>query len=564
MPSIPIYRAQAQPSESTKPLIRDPESVGLQERAWTSAVGAVSKRAEQYQAEQDALSVSETLSKLNDREREFMFNKDSGQLTMRGANASGATQRGVEFYDNSIKDLASGLMGNQEKMFREQASRLRTSGLDRLSTHEANEHQTRKQDVINTRVEEVRQKIRNGATQDDIDKEVRQGLFGVIDQAFSGLDMTDMKNKVRDQIFSEYLDQVAVTNPGGIVEATGKWHGLMDTAVLNKYLQKVDMSNAIRELHSNPDKFKASDYASLDPVQQANLQEQATRLSEARLNKRVHEYERFQRQVEKAEKDQREANDMAALILFGKPKEEGGMGIEDVELLGIRKKLSPDIVKYLQTRDREGYNDPVVVGDIAEGIEMKRDMGPQLNNALTTGRIKKETYIQFKKQIGNDKYWEALTRMRGAFEPSPMDKFSEDRHLKWENAFTYFNTLIEGSMTPAEAADTVINGHYTKVQRTVSTLPRPAFWTGGNINSDMGLPDKSAIDETRKVTAAKYTNREITPEQYSYEMKNLQDLENIWRDGLRLRTQKSMDETAKKGGGAPSNTRRPESNKPKF
>lgn len=556
MPKVPLYQDQAQPSESSKPFIQSPIETGATEKAWQKLAGSVSVRAEKYQQEQDALTVAETISKLNDQERQFIADEEKNN---QGSKAVGATARGMEFYEKQIKELSGGLQGKTAEMFRVKALQVRDQGLNRLSSHEANQHQNRKKDAIMTRVEGIRQKIREGYDQDTIQNEVAGGegsLMDMVDQAYQGLDMTEFKTTLRDTIYKEYLDTVITKSPNSIVEATEKWKNVLPTEKLNDYLKKVDMANAIREMHKDPNTFKASDYASLDPTQQAHLQEQANKLAETQLQRKIHDYDRMMRLVEKQEKTQRESTETAALILF----DQGKISIDKIQELALDRKIGADMLKYFQTRDREGIDDPMTVGEIAKLVEMKQDPGDALKQALISKKIKSNTYISFQKQIGNDKYWKGLTSLKAALEPGPLDKFNEDRNLKWENGFRYFNDLVAGGMEPEEASQNIIDGHYSQVRRTASTLPRPKFWTGGS-----DYLDKNAIDETRKITAQQYWNGPITQEQYQHEMQTLQHFENLWKDKLRSETQKRIDERAgKQSGGSGSNRRTPEVKRPEY
>lgn len=508
MPNIPVYRDQASPSESSKPFIQDPGSVGLTEGAWQKSMVQLSKRAEEYQSEQDVLSASEALSRLNDRERPF----HDEEFKRLGRNAVGAVTRGTEFYEQNINEVGAGLSGKAYKLYYQQSLQIRDSGLNRLSQHEAQQHQARKKDALETRVEEVRAKIRNGADQETIDRDVRQGPMSIlsqIDSEWAGMDNTEIKNKIRDMIFGEYLDHVSVNNPTGIVDATQKWHGVMETDTLNKYLKKVDMANAITALHADPDKFKASDYASLDPVQQANLQQQAITLSESRLNKKIHMWEAAEKAAEKQLKVQQDNNEMAVLIL----QSQGRISIEDIQRMGLERKLKPDAVKYFMGKDQEGVNDPIIVGEIASMIEQKVDASDALRQAWLNKKIKSETFIQLKKQIGNDSYWKGMTIIRGALEPSIMDKWSEDKNLKWTEGFDYFNKLIAGGADPVNAAYEVLDGHYSKIHRTLSSMPRPKYWTGGE-----SLIDQKAIGDTIRATADQFANGKISESVFQHEI----------------------------------------------
>lgn len=244
MPTIPVYKYQAEPSETSKPFIQNPSSVGLEQESWIKAVGQVNARAEEFQKERDIIDASNALSKLADDERAYM----DAEYKNQGRNSFGAQKRGMEFYETKIKQYSSELSGGSARIFNERALSLRDRGLDNLAVHEAKEFQKEKDFAFNNEKAAIISRIKSGAVESQVIQDISI-LKDNFRELHKGFNTEGMEKQLEEVVLKEWLTEQAGLNPEYGMQMLAKYSdkisedtkkSLMDFAEKNLITQKVD------------------------------------------------------------------------------------------------------------------------------------------------------------------------------------------------------------------------------------------------------------------------------------------------------------------------------------
>ena len=73
-------------------------------------------------------------------------------------------------------------------------------------------------------------------------------------------------------------------------------------------------------------------------------------------------------------------------------------------------------------KGEESEDDPVVVGEITEALELGMDIEPILADALERGQIKTSSYISIKKAMGARDYKRGLYYINNSLKPTQFEK----------------------------------------------------------------------------------------------------------------------------------------------
>jgi len=288
MPRIPTYQIQAQPSESTKPLIQDPGSVGLAEGAWAKAAGVVSDRAIKFQEEQDILAATDALSKFADDERQFLTDE---QTNKRGMDAVGGQQRGGEFYEEAIKKHSTALSGNAAKLFSKKALQYREYGLDKLANHEATQHQEAKKAVFDKLKAETEQSIKSGASPDQLDARISV-IKENIRSLHKGVDTTAIEAQTEEKLVTQFLVEQAGQNPSAIDSLLIRYGSVVgeDTKQqIMAFADKVEVDRAVETYMPVLKAENANDYGKMmKKVASLPIGEKAKKALETRVKDEYH------------------------------------------------------------------------------------------------------------------------------------------------------------------------------------------------------------------------------------------------------------------------------------
>jgi hypothetical protein len=343
------------------------------------------------------------------------------------------------------------------------------------------------------------------------------------------LDNTQLKANLEQAVWTKFLEQAAIVRPDDVPVLANILEDRLSGDIIQKALSKGEMAEALKDMWANPEKFDSSLYKNLDPLQKERLTIQAEKLFDTRLKKNIAEQNKAERDADKAHKDMIETNDYDVLLKWTQyDPQTGARGITWPQIEGLmeQRKISIPMYKYL-IADKDGTDNPVITGLLASSVEMGKDVSESLKRHLVNGDISRKTYITMKKNLGDIQYRQALGRLRGAMEPTAMDKWESDRHLKWEEGFSYFHDLISSGKDPWVAADIVLEGYYGDTRRSYTTLPVPKYLYGSR-------DDIHSIISAEESTMQAFENGEIDSTIYEHEMRLLEKYRGIIREQMQM------------------------------
>lgn len=198
MPKIPLYQYQVEPSESTKPFMKEPDTqVGqAMEVLGTTALNM----ADRMIKERGVVEAGEAAQRLNDEEREFWTKESQKQ----GSAAFGAVQRGNEFYEDAVARHGQNLGGYSAEVYQKTAMNMRASGLDRLASHEVQQGDVAKKNVIAGNTARLQQRIAEGASEGDVLNGIAENN-AYIRNAYIGVDTTAIEAKEEQEALHSLL-----------------------------------------------------------------------------------------------------------------------------------------------------------------------------------------------------------------------------------------------------------------------------------------------------------------------------------------------------------------------
>jgi hypothetical protein len=200
-----------------------------------------------------------------------------------------------------------------------------------------------------------------------------------------------------------------------------------------------------------------------------------------------------------------------------------------LENLATKRLISEETYDDLSKRLRSGgvsgatENNPLVVGDLAEMIELGIDADERLREALRKGQITDSTFITMTRQAAEGKYKEGLSYLSSALKPSQMDKWSPDKHLKYAEAVDLFNSKVRKGMDPLTAGKEVVNLYTSDTRRTIRGLRRPVFLEG---QKDSVVD----LDVAEKLTVEAFLSGNLPKDEYEDEIRLINELREIVAD----------------------------------
>lgn len=233
MPKIPTYEVQVTPKSSTDPLLESVEGAGKTFRASNELGKAALARGNQLKKETDIMDASAAVSLLYDQERGFL----TGELKRQGSEARGGQERGNQFYKESADKIGGGLSTGARQIFNEKVLQIRNHGLNRLAGHQAQEHQKQKQMTFESSVADVRNQIKMGADEKNVDMMLID-LKNQVSELYKGLDTGKIEQAIEESVLNDFLIEKAGTDPDDI------------EGLLARYKDKIpeDKQKAIKDL----------------------------------------------------------------------------------------------------------------------------------------------------------------------------------------------------------------------------------------------------------------------------------------------------------------------------
>jgi hypothetical protein len=532
MPTIPTYSPQVSPAESSRPFLKNVESQGREWRETQGLAGDLMKRAKVMREQKTAMETVDAFSAFSDEWGKFVRE----ELQKKGEDTFDNVERAHEHFEKLKGDYGSRYRAEVFEGMYGQMHNVRQGSLNSLASLQARERYALTESKYKAAVSTVEQMIITNQDHETVaralygDKKTKvPGLFYLIDQLKPGLDNTQLKANLEQAVWTKFLEQAAIVRPDDVPVLANILEDRLSGDIIQKALSKGEMAEALKDMWANPEKFDSSLYKNLDPLQKERLTIQAEKLFDTRLKKNIAEQNKAERDADKAHKDMIETNDYDVLLKWTQyDPQTGARGITWPQIEGLmeQRKISIPMYKYL-IADKDGTDNPVITGLLASSVEMGKDVSESLKRHLVNGDISRKTYITMKKNLGDIQYRQALGRLRGAMEPTAMDKWESDRHLKWEEGFSYFHDLISSGKDPWVAADIVLEGYYGDTRRSYTTLPVPKYLDGSR-------DDIHSIISAEESTMQAFENGEIDSTIYEHEMRLLEKYRGIIREQMQM------------------------------
>lgn len=316
----------------------------------------------------------------------------------------------------------------------------------------------------------------------------------------------------------DILNHVKIQTTGAV--AAGYMTEEAGVKSLHKFLKDADTAEAMEDLRRDPENFDASDYPGIDEKTQILLNDQALNRIEANDREHIRAVEKAEKEAEKAHEAKIDNADFDAWQAYNNNE----LTIPALEDMATRREISEEAYKAIRTKmepDKEkAENNPVVIGQLAEQVELGLDVRTQLKEALKQGHIKTETYITMSRQVANKEYSEGMAFVASALKPTAADRWSADRNLRYAEAVDHYNSLVEQGTAPLNAGKEVVKGYMSDIRRTRKGLPKPKFLLGSKESWEH-------LDRAEKSTVQALENKQISPQEYEREVNIIHELKKI-------------------------------------
>lgn len=234
---------------------------------------------------------------------------------------------------------------------------------------------------------------------------------------------------------------------------------------------------------------------------------------DSRFRTLLSERERNETIAEKNLTEKRKASTSNALVDFysGKP-----MDLTKLDAQARAGLIDQEVYKHIRKGDAKGTteNDPFVVGPIMSDLEYGKDVTRALQDAMLNGKIKNDTYVSTMKQQADRDYKEGLSIVNKVMQPSDMD-FNVDKRIAWGESVELYSLYVREGYAPRVSSSMVLDRYKKAGRRTLQGLPRPKYLQGE-------VEDASAVDAAIADTTERFKRAEIRPDEYRFEMNNLE------------------------------------------
>jgi len=243
----------------------------------------------------------------------------------------------------------------------------------------------------------------------------------------------------------------------------------------------VDPEGAVQALGSaDYEKY----YPGLDADKRLNLFEKAQGIIKANENAETAFQEKIEATAKKVEDKRQSANYGKAVVLYSKGELEPGFIEEAIDNRDMDPEKGYKLIGRLRTDAKQGKiqeNNPVIVGDLAQKIAQGADVTDELNQALTDGDIKDETFITLSTNMAKADVQRAYSYINKAMQPA---EFETDFNLKqsWADAIDLLNERIARNEDPMKAARDIVRLRRKRLPTPPAGRPRFLEGDGNNIN----------------------------------------------------------------------------------
>lgn len=331
----------------------------------------------------------------------------------------------------------------------------------------------------------------------------------------------------------------------GLVEA-GTYDELEGQKLEQGFTEKAHINFIKREILDDPEgvleDLKAGEYKELDEADRTDLMIKADAQATTNAKERIRVKDQTEKDLEKIREAIIEDNEYDAWQLYYN----GDLSIPALEEMAdkreigeityrnLREKLDPD------TPDEDIEDNPIVVGEIAERIEMGMDVRKELRAALDKKQMSNKTYIQMSKLVAQKEYQEATSYLSNAIKPTPAEKWSPDKHLKYAEAKNRLNNLASSGVQPLVAAKEVVEAYTSDLRRTINGLRKPVHLEGKKNNP-------VDLEKAERLTVEAYKKGTLTDDQFKDETDLIYRLKEITGsvDNISEETRKRFEEGRK-------------------
>jgi len=466
----------------------------------------------------------------------------------RGADARNSSVEYKEWHNEAMSKIAGEFTHNPdaERLFRTNAGKHYLSKIGTIAKHQADQERVYNKSVLARNLQNLEAEITDDpyATYETEEGEV-SAIEDKIDfyhalaiSLLGGAYTADQAGNIEAKIKADTITAMIAKDPSKVEPFLYRWKtdiGSKAYATYKKALkteieqQQVD---TVYNLIQGMDIEKAEDF-----INSSGLHSDKKRTL---INNVRSDYDRKQREIEKQQKEIVEQNDLDIIDAYysNAPNVE-----RDADTLAQGQQISEGTYKWLKakirTDEKAEENNPEIVADINDLIESKNFQAAResLSMALERGQIKGETFISMRKALASDNYALGLGVLNAYMRPK---EFETDFNLKTKHALAledYAKRVASGDDPLKSVAD--ILGTYRPIK--ASGLPRPRY-----MKNDGDKTNLIHVTEARYETVQAFENGEISLDEYNFEIRNIQTLENALLDNQRYeQTQKDLDKTIK-------------------
>jgi hypothetical protein len=348
----------------------------------------------------------------------------------------------------------------------------------------------------------------------------------------------------RQRLLDEYAAKAHAFAQSGLVTPTQAVN-FIETAT-----NEAEVARAMRYIDTAPNEALAllkADEFDLTPKTKQTLIEKTQNKIDMLQREKLTAFDRAERLREKQIKEAREANAVTAWIRLW----ENDITETEVQDLVRTRRIELEegkaIIRHLRSPERF-ENDPIVVGDIAEAIELGQfeTASEYLATAIRNGRIKIDKYISYRSALAKEEVSRGMSVLN-AIRPGENDT-DEGRREKYAQAIDLYLTRVAGDENPLEAARDILSRAQIQNYNDLSGFILPRYLKDNR--SDMHSPfPVEDLNQAREATIDAWESGAISEDVCAAELELIERIERINQEFLKFQaSQSKLDEEIKRRG----------------
>ena len=557
MPKLPIYESQLGAPRGTALDVSSSQTYMPFTAATMHTGNMIEQRGETMLREYDTSRAYTAFNQLRDVSR----GKMAELMAREGLSAQGAQTEYTEFYRKAQEDVAKETINafSQGSLFDKLSHSHQQGDLDRLASHEFTEHKKYKVSVVNGYVATTARDVADNAAdyakvdgmiygQTEPDGTVTPGLWGAIDALGEGIDRTTAKMQATEAARFSQVDALISSDPKKAAEAVEKYKSELGDkyAPLKKRLESQTHDNMLGEAYgalnaqfgnNHEAKIAYVNNKANWPKLGSGFDYKEAKELDARFSGMLADRDRVERssreRLEQAQKDNAGAV-LQALYNPNAPR-------VDVHELHRQRKIDNATYEHaIKARESTVVDNPETVSSLHDSIERGIDIKDDIRAAVDAGTLSERTAASVLKHSTDEKSKRAMQYIDRALKPSEADKWSPDKHLKYADATRLYYAKIAAGMDYEQAAAEVVSGYISNLRRTWRNLPAPPGMTDDQKRDPVALQTKQA-ELTQKLQT-----KQITPDEFRLQMKNIDNLMNLAAEDLAAESSNAEIEALRK------------------